>query len=83
MLTLFVNYLKYSFVNFPSIFSSFKCLYIVRFEWGIVLSSSNDGWDKRGYTTWCPRERYFYSSKLCLIVSKGGTNSADSLGFYF
>ena len=37
------NYLKYSFVKFISIFSSFQCLYIVRFESAIVLSSSYDG----------------------------------------
>ena len=31
------------------------------------------------------RRRYFYSSKLRLIVSKGDANSAelDALGFYF
>ena len=54
----FVNiHLKYSFVNFVSIFFffSFKCLYIHRFEWGIVLSSLCHGWDKRGYTKWCSR----------------------------
>ena len=45
------NYLKYSFVNFLGIFSSFQCIYIVRFESDIVLV-----WDKRGYTMWCPRE---------------------------
>ena len=50
------NYLKYSFVNFLSIFSSFQCLYIVRFEYDIILSNSYDGWDKRGYTMWLPRE---------------------------
>ena len=44
------NYLKYSFVNFFSIFSSFQCSYVVRFEWDIVLSSSYNGWDKREYT---------------------------------
>ena len=55
----FKNYLKYSFVYFGSIFSSFQCLHIVRFEWDIVLSSSYDGWDKRGYTMWCPREGNF------------------------
>ena len=56
----FVNiHLKYSFVNFLSIFFffffSFQCLYIHRFEWGIVLSSLCHGWDKRGYTKWCSR----------------------------
>ena len=39
-------------IYFESIFSSFQCLYIVRFEWDIVLSSSHDGSDKRGYTMW-------------------------------
>ena len=31
------------------------------------------------------KKRYFYSFKLCLILSKGGANSGDldSLGFYF
>ena len=53
------SYLKYSFVTFLSICSSFQCFYIVRFEWDIVLSSSYDGWDKRGYTMWCPREGTF------------------------
>ena len=48
--------LKYSFVKFLNTFSSFQCLYIVRFEWDIVLSSSYDGWNKHGYTMWCPRE---------------------------
>ena len=47
------NYLKYSFVNFLGIFSSFKCLHIVRFEWDIVLSSSYKGWHKCEYTMWC------------------------------
>ena len=71
---------KYSFVNFLSIFYSFQCLYIVRFEWDIVLSSSYDGWDKRGYTILCPREGTSSST-----VSKGGAKSADvnALGFYF
>ena len=51
------------------IFSSFQCLYVVRFELDIEIS----------------QRRYFYSSKLRLIVSKGGANSADldALGFYF
>ena len=34
------NYLKYSFVNFWSIFSSFQCLYVVRFECDTVFSNS-------------------------------------------
>ena len=38
------------------IFISVLVYYIVRFEWDIVFSSSYDGWDKRGYTMWCPRE---------------------------
>ena len=50
------KYLKYSLVSFLSIFPSFRCLYIVRCEWDIVLSSSYDGWDKRGYIMWYPRE---------------------------
>ena len=37
------NYLKYLFVKFLSIFSSFQCFCMVRFERGIVLSSSYDG----------------------------------------
>ena len=50
---IFANrYLKYSFANFPSIFSSCQCLYIDRFERDIVL---NDGWENRGYIMWCPR----------------------------
>ena len=48
--------MKCSFVNLLSIFSSFQCLYIVKFEWDIVLSNSHDGWDKHGYTMWFPRE---------------------------
>ena len=51
--------MKYSFVNILSIFSSFQCLYKVRFEWDTVLSNSYDGWDKRGYTMWFPREGTF------------------------
>ena len=47
---------RYPFVNFLSNFSSFQCLYTVTFEWDIVLSSSYDGWDMRGYTMRCPRE---------------------------
>ena len=57
MLTFFaIPISKYSFANFLSIFSSFQCLYIVWFEWDIVLSSLCDVWDKRGYTMWCFRE---------------------------
>ena len=48
--------MKYSFVNLLSILSLFQCLYIVRSDWDIVLSSSYDEWNKRGYTMWCPRE---------------------------
>ena len=48
--------MKYSFVNFLSIFSSFPCLCIVRLEWDIVLSSSYDGSDQCEYTMWQPRE---------------------------
>ena len=47
---------KHSFANFLNIFYSFQCLYIVPFEWDILLSSSYDGWHKCGYTIWCPRE---------------------------
>ena len=43
------NYFKYSFVDFLSIFCSFQCLYIIKFERDIVLSSLCDGLDKRGY----------------------------------
>ena len=84
--------MKYSFVNFLSNFSSFQCLYIVRSEWDIVLSSSYDGWDTHGHTMWCTRKGASkllitskYSSKLRLIVSKGGANSAGlkALRFYF
>ena len=57
------NYLKYSFLNFLSIFSSLQCLYVVRY---IVLSSSYD--DEISVETPCD---------VRLIVSKGGTNSAD------
>ena len=57
MLTFFgITIWKYLFVNFLSIFSLLQCLYIVRFGWDIVLSSSHDGWDKRGYTIWYPGE---------------------------
>ena len=42
-------------IGIETLFSTFQCLYVVRFEWDIVLSSSYDGWDKGGYTTWCPR----------------------------
>ena len=31
-------------------------MYVVRFVWDIVLSSSYDGSDNLGYTMWCPRE---------------------------
>ena len=50
------NYLKYSFVKFLSIFSSFQYLHIVICKWDIGLSSSYDGWNKREYTMWCLRE---------------------------
>ena len=42
--------------------------------------------DERSMNTPCDvPEKYLYSSKLRLIVSKGGANSADldSLGLYF
>ena len=44
------NYFEYLFGKFLSIFSSFQCLYAVRFEWDIVLSKSCDGSEKCGYT---------------------------------
>ena len=57
MLTFFAMTIwKYSFVNFLSIFSSFQCLYLVRFEWDIVLSSSYHACDEGGYIMLCPRE---------------------------
>ena len=73
---------KNSFVNFLSIFSSFQCLCLVRIEWDIVLSSSYDGWDKRGYTMYCPWEG---TATLPNYPCKGGANSADldALCFYF
>ena len=42
-------------IGIETLFSAFQCLYVVRFERDIVLSSSYDGWNKVGYTTWCPR----------------------------
>ena len=42
-------------IGIETLFSAFQCLYVVRFERDIVLSSSYDLWDKVGYTTWCPR----------------------------
>ena len=77
------------FVNiysFLSIFSSFQCFHVFRFECDIVLSSSFDRSDKRGYKLMIhvmSPERYFYTSKLCLIGSIVGTKSAnfDALGF--
>ena len=52
------NFFPITFENiyFQSIFSSFQCLYIVRYEWDIVISNSYDGWDERGYTIWCLRQ---------------------------
>ena len=37
------------------LFSSFRCLFVIRFEWGIVLSSLHDI-KKRGCTMSCPWE---------------------------
>ena len=38
MLTFFaITIWNYSFVNFLNTFSSFQCLYIVRFEWDIFI----------------------------------------------
>ena len=51
------NYLKFFYFLFW--YYSFQCLCIVRFDCDIVLSSSNDGSDKRGYTMWCQREGTF------------------------
>ena len=53
-------------IYFKKFFSSFQCLYIVRFEWDIVLSSSYDGSDKRGYTMWI----FFYEK----IYNRAGWN---------
>ena len=60
------------------IFSSFRCLFVVRFEWDIVLSSSYDirkAWIHHVMSL----RRYFYSPKLRLILSKAGANSGDLL----
>ena len=60
------------------IFSSFRCLFVVRFEWDIVLSS----WDDIR-KAWIHQVKslgeYFYSPKLRLILSKAGVNSGDLL----
>ena len=59
-------------------FSSFRCLFVVRFEWNIVLSSSHDirkAWIHQVMSL----RRYFYSPKLRLILSKAGANSGDLL----
>ena len=59
------------------IFSSFRCLFVVRFEWDIVLSSSYDirkAWIHHVMSL----RRYFYSPKLCLILSKAGAKSGVS-----
>ena len=59
-------------------------MYLVRLEWDIVLSSSYDGWNRSGYSMWCPTEGT--STHLnCVWVSKGGANSEylSTLGFYF
>ena len=59
-------------------FSSFQCLFVVRFEWDIVLSS----WDDIR-KAWIHQVKslgeYFYSPKLRLILSKAGVNSGDLL----
>ena len=60
------------------IFSSFRCLFVVRFELDIVLSSSYDirkAWIHHIMSL----RRYFYSAKLHLILSKAGANSGDLL----
>ena len=74
------------FVNIHSFLSIFSSFHVVRFECDIVLSSSHDRSDKRGYKLMIhvmSPERYFYTSKLCLIGSVVGTKSADfdALGF--
>ena len=55
-----VNSLKiYSFlktISFKSFDNSWRNLYIIRFEWGIIFTSSYDEWAKDGHTKWCPRE---------------------------
>ena len=59
------------------IFSSFRCLFVVRFEWDIVLSSLYDirnAWIHHVMSL----RRYFYSPKLCLILSKAGAKSGVS-----
>ena len=60
------------------IFSSFRCLFVVRFERDIVLSSLYDITKARIHhvmSLW----RYFYSPKLRSILSKAGENSGDLL----
>ena len=55
-----VNSLKiYSFlktISFKSFDNSWGNLYIIRFEWDIIFTSSYDEWAKDGYTKWCPKE---------------------------
>ena len=83
MLTFFaITIWNHSFVNFLSIFSSFQCFYIVRFEWDIVLSSSYDGWDKHGYTMWCPREVTSTLLKcVWLYLKTGNSGEIECSGF--
>ena len=60
------------------VFSSFRCLFVVRFEWDIVLSSSYNirkAWIHHVMSL----RRCFYSPKLRLISSKAGANSGDFL----
>ena len=59
-------------------FSSFRCLFVIRFEWDIVLSSLYD--IKKAWIHYVMSlRRYFYSPKLWLILSKAGVNSGDLL----
>ena len=59
-------------------FSSFRWLFVVRFDWDIVLSSSYDI-EKAWIHHVMSLRRYFYSPKLRLILSKAGANSGDLL----
>ena len=59
-------------------FSSFRCLFVVRFERDIVLSSLYDIAKARIHHV-MPLWRYFYSPKLRSILSKVDENSGDLL----
>ena len=63
---------------FTSNFSSFRCLFVIRFGRDIVLSSLyyiKKAWIHHVMSL----RRYFYPPKLWLVLSKAGVNSGDLL----